>query len=259
MRMNNPDYRDIFERRGEEYHQAMTRYPRARRREFEHMLALVRPSAGERLLDMPSGGGYLEDYLCGTDVSLIAVETSSVFHARAAERTGLETRLCALNAVPLDDDSADAIVSLAGLHHVEDRSAVFGEMKRLLSGTGRLCLADVKAESGPARFLDVFVNDHSSLGHSGRFVDDTFRAELRGAGFNIESDHDISYDWHFDDAKAMTDYCRLLFGIDRAGRDEILSGIGRHLDYAESGGECRMRWSLTFIRCRPSNGSALAD
>lgn len=223
------------------------------------MLALARPAAGECMLDMPSGGGYLGGYLRGAGVRLIAVETSSVFHARAAEQPGLETRLCALDAVPLDSGCADVIVSLAGLHHVEDRPAVFGEMRRMLTGEGRLCLADVRAESGPARFLDGFVNDHSAMGHSGRFVDETFRAELRGAGFTIESDRDISYDWRFDDAKAMTDYCRLLFGIDRAGRDEILAGIGRHLGYAESGGGCRMRWSLTFIRCRPSHGLALAD
>lgn len=247
MRLSSADYQAIFERRGAEYHEAMRRVPRARDREFGRIVALAGIRDGEVVVDMPSGGGYLRRYLPDCDARLIAVEPSAVFHDFAARQPALETRLCPLDEVDLPDGSADVVVSLAGLHHLEDRPSVFREMRRLLAGGGRLCLADVEAGSGPASFLNGFVHTNNSMGHVGEFVDDGFRRDLRRAGFTIQSDRHLDCSWLFRDETEMVEYCRLLFGMDLASSDQVLEGIRHHLGYRLTDGGCLMRWSLSFI------------
>lgn len=252
LRPGKPDYQAIFERRGAEYHEAMRRFPRARDREFVQILDVAGPRRGEVVVDMPSGGGYLRHYLDVPDVRLIAVESSAVFHAFAARQSGLETRLCPLDNVDLESGAVDVIVSLAGLHHLENRPAVFAEMHRLLADEGRLCLADVEAGSGTAMFLNEFVHAHNSMGHVGEFLDAAFRRDLRQAGFAIESDHNVDCPWVFRDKTEMAEYCRLLFGIDLAPSPRVAEGIRHHLGFRQMDGSCRMNWSLSFIRCAPS-------
>lgn len=252
MRPGNPDYQAVFERRGAEYHEAMRRFPRSRDREFAQILDVAGLLRGEVVVDMPSGGGYLRHYLGVPDVRLIAVESSEVFHDFAARQPGLETRLCPMNKVDLESGSVDVIISLAGLHHLENRPAVFAEMRRLLADGGRLCLADVEAGSGTAAFLNEFVHAHNSMGHVGEFLDAAFRRELRRAGFAIESDRHVYCPWAFRNEKEMTEYCRLLFGMDLASSARVAEGIRRHLGFRKLDGSCRMNWSLSFIRCAPS-------
>lgn len=67
------DYRDIFDLRGQLYHQAMREHPDARINEFQSII----DEAGMSVVDVPSGGAYLSRYL--NEVELIGLETSQTF------------------------------------------------------------------------------------------------------------------------------------------------------------------------------------
>ena len=240
-------YKDIFNARGAAYHQAMLEDPHAREQEFGAALSRVRLKPGETLCDMPSGGGYLWQFLREPDVKLLCVETSATFADKCPRSTNVRSVLGELNAVPLEAGSTDAIISLAGLHHVGDRPAVFAEMRRLLRTGGRVCVGDVAADSPQARFLDEFVDQHNSMGHHGEFLKTgEVRAELRDAGFAVEDVGHDRYHWTFASETAMARFCRLLFGLDQADEEMTLAGIREYVGCDQVDGRWRMNWALTF-------------
>jgi hypothetical protein len=56
-------YRDIFNHRGQGYHQAMRQNGIARQAEFQQVIQLAALSPDMTLGDIPSGGSYLQTYL----------------------------------------------------------------------------------------------------------------------------------------------------------------------------------------------------
>jgi SAM-dependent methyltransferase len=243
-------YEEIFNQRGASYHEAMTRQPHVRDDEFRAILAAAQVQPGETIVDMPSGGGYLRNYLPDRSVKMIAVETCRAFYECAATRDDVQSMLCDLEAMPLEDASIDVVISLAGLHHARSLTTIFQEVRRILKPGGRFCLADGEEGSSVAGFLNRFVNSHNSMGHRGQFIDSPFIDQLRTSGLVIESDQPCRYSWNFESTSHMSRYCALLFGLDQATPEQIITGIQDHLGYQEQGGVCRMSWELRLIRCR---------
>ena len=243
-------YSDIFEQRADTYHEAMTLYPSARDAEFEAIVKFARLSPDSVVADIPSGGGYLENYLGDAATAIIAVEPSEQFFVRCKESQRLQKVFSPLEELGIDEQSIDAIISLAGLHHVADRDRVFGEMHEILVPDGTLCIADCRLGSGVDSFLNVFVHEHNSMGHEGWFIDDDFRQTLTRAGFAIEQNDVIEYTWNFPNAEAMVQFCILMFGIDKTTPENVLSGIEKHLGYTTDDTGCHMNWELEFLRCK---------
>jgi SAM-dependent methyltransferase len=242
------NYKDIFNARGAAYHQAMIEQPFAREQEFRTMLRLAHPADDQVIVDMPSGGGYLRHFIdADTDVTLLCVETSQAFADRVPRTARVRPILSELHDVPVDGGSVDTVVSMAGLHHVADRPAVFAEMRRLLKPAGRACIADVTAGSRVATFRNGFVNRHSGMGHHGHFIDVTVRSELTRAGFHITSDVMEQYHWTFPTEQSLARFCKLMFGLDRADEQQTLDGIREHVGYDYVDGVWRMNWELTFL------------
>jgi SAM-dependent methyltransferase len=249
-------YEDIFNARGAAYDLAMVEAPEARREEFAATLRHARPRAGQTVCDVPSGGGYLRRHLA-PDVALICVETSRAFAERCPRGPNVRPVVGDLGALPVADGSVDAVVSVAGLHHVDDRRAAYREMRRVLRpGTGRVCIADVAAGSPCDAFLNAFVNAHNSMGHRGRFFDDGDRRDLAAAGLRVTTDVVERYHWVFATEGEMARFCRLLFGLDRASDEQTLRGLREYLGYAYADGLWRLNWELTFLCAAPAANAA---
>src|SRR5436190_15029445 len=147
-------YAQILAKRAGEYHHAMKASPHARDPEFLAVMDPIRDLPAGTVCDMPSGGGYLAEYLL-PEMKYLAVDPASGFFVQWPQH--LERVMAEITNVPLPDGSVDYVVSLAGLHHEPSLPLVFNEMRRLLKPGGRVVLMDVAVDTAPARFLNGFV------------------------------------------------------------------------------------------------------
>ena len=105
---------------------------------YARCLALADPRAGEKLLDVACGGGYLlmEAERAGLDahgidIAQAAIDRAKTFAPRAKLQRG------DAEALPYDDGAFDIVTCLGSLEHFLDPSKALEEMRRVLSPTGR--------------------------------------------------------------------------------------------------------------------------
>jgi SAM-dependent methyltransferase len=240
------NYPDIFELRGRLYHQAMQKFPDARANEFLSVIYEARVAHGMTVVDVPSGGGYLSRYL--SNVEVLGLETTQTF-AELATAKGQNVLLYEHNQFPLRDAYADRVLSVAGLHHVNDKCDIFSEMRRILNPEGRIVVADVAEDSFVRSFLDDFVGHYCVTGHSGWYFGATTRSELHDAGLKIVGDKRLDYLWCAQDMNQLAEFCRLLFGMVRADTGTVADGIRDYLGVRELGDQVGLNWQLHCFAC----------
>ena len=237
------NYAAIFAERGTAYHAAMAQCPGAREAEFR---AVLEPLAGRfgLLCDMPSGGGYLGAYLPAR-MRYVGVDPSPDFVSACP--AGVECFQASITNVPLTDGSADAIVSLAALHHEPDLPTVFREMRRLLKPGGRAVIADAAVGMPVATFLNGFVDEHNPMGHDGHFLDERTAGLIEGAGFRIANDALVDVPWRFDSLAEAGAFCRQLFWMPKLSAQDVAAAMDREIGFEPIDGRPHLRWSLRRI------------
>jgi len=216
----------------------------ARRYEFERPLALSGIDSGMRLLDFPSGGGYLRHYL-PPDVEYLPAETVADYAAYA------DVLLCDWDRIPLASDSVDVSISIAALHHlIHGRSDCYREIYRLTRPGGCFVIADVAADSAPAAWLDEFVGTQSSEGHVAIFHDEhEERQALTEAGFRVAACRIDHYPWLFSSRQQTIDFCRGLFRLDRPDDELIWHALNDYLGTrVATDGAVELDWSLMLSK-----------
>lgn len=238
------NYEDIFAERGGAYHDAMRRWPDARREDFLVPLAWAALGAGERVVDVPAGGGYLAQYV-PAGCQWTGHEPCATFS------DGHGAQSSDLLPLPFADGVADCVISVAGVHHLDDKRPLFAECRRVVADGGRFVLADVHADSDVAAFLDGYVGAHNTTGHSGRYLGPETLVELTASGFSVERDERVGWHWWFRDRAELGAFCRLLFDIRAQTPEEVAAVVESRLGLVERDGRLGMNWELYLCRARP--------
>jgi ubiquinone/menaquinone biosynthesis C-methylase UbiE len=245
--MRTKSYEGIFESRGASYN-AATRYcPHARESERRQLIEMLDLRPGAVVVDIPAGGGYLAEGIVAREplAQVVCIEPSLAF-SRAVART-FPLTIAPLVSIPLADACADRVGSLAGIHHLEDKQAMFDAVFRVLKPGGVFAVADVKAGSAVAHFLDDAVDRLSETGHAGMFLKEgELSGLLENAGFRVMEDRYRPCPWRFEGIEQMGTFCKLLFGLVRASVDEVIGEIGKALAVDEGDAGVEMEWGLIY-------------
>jgi SAM-dependent methyltransferase len=245
-----PTYKEVFDDRGLFYNSAMALCPMARDAEFKKLVQLADIKPSWKVVDVPSGGGYLHSYINVDPVMLINIEFSAAFRG-GAKANSVNIFCDTLDSVPLQGTS-DCVLSLAGLHHFEDHAAMFKSINTLLKPEGTFVLADVEVGSLPSRFLNSYVDQHSLNGHKGLFLGSETVKQLESAGFSIESDDTHFVPWRFPSRACMLNFCRLIFGLEEVNDTKLEEDIAHRLGMRVDGGIYYLAWDLRFIKASKS-------
>lgn len=99
------------------------------------VLDLLRPQAGERILDLGCGDGVLTARIAGTGATVVGVDASPIL-LDAARARGLDVRLGDAQALTFDAEF-DAVFSNAALHWMREADRVIDGVRRALRPGGR--------------------------------------------------------------------------------------------------------------------------
>lgn len=244
---DHDDYQAIFNTRADAYHEAMLKWPHARDSEFNNLLKDLSLTSGMNIIDVPSGGGYLANYL-PTDIHLHHLETSELFAELCHSGSQHKLSLCQLDTLPVENHSIDLALSLAGLHHIEDKKPLFGEIFRALKPGGIVKIADVYEQSPTAKFLDGWMSKNNSMGHHGWYLNERTMQQLQGVGYQNVRAKQESYYWKFTSESDAAAYCKKLFGINLATQDEVSKALKHNLGFINyPTGEVGLNWQLLYI------------
>lgn len=198
------------------------------------------------ILDLPAGGGYLTDGIrerLGGKRGIVCVEPSQAFGERL--RPHYETHHSPIDDTGLADESFDRILSLAGLHHIHDRTGVYREWRRLLSPSGRIVVADVATDTPTGRFLNEFVDANTPGGHDGVFITpDEFQEQFSALGLQVRENRLLDVPWHFPDREAMGAFCWRLFSCQHATPQQVTEALCEYVGVRSTVEGIALHWQL---------------
>src|SRR5260370_13864750 len=164
----------------------------------QELVALLRPQAGERLLDIGSGiGGPARWIASKFGVHVTGVDLTAEFCDAAEalnQATGLTDRVRIIRgsalAMPVPDAAFDAAYSQNVIMNIADKQAFYREAYRALRPGGRLAVSNVCAGTAGEPYFPVpwaSTRETSFLA-----TPDEMRADLVAAGFDIVEFHDTT-------------------------------------------------------------------
>lgn len=213
----------------------MRAYPAARTAEFDQVFAARALAAGETLLDVPAGGGYLARHL-GPHVTVTPLEFTAGFSSDVAV-------VAQDSAWPVD--KFDRVVCLAALHHIPDRAAFATRLRGHVRPGGTLHVADVDAASSICDFLDGFVGRYNGTGHTGAYIDRN--VDWLAAGHPVTRNEERACPWVFDSHAQMLDFCMGLFGLEGCSRHDLLDALQCTVGLSEAPDCVRLNWRLRYV------------
>ena len=165
-------------------------------------LALAEVREGETVLDLGSGAGLdllLAARLVGPRGRVIGVDMTPAMlerarsNAAAAGLDNVEVRAGLIEALPVEADSVDRVISNCVINLSPEKPRVFAEIHRVLKPGGRFSIADIVAEPLPAWIAELA--DLYSACIAGAIPEADYVAGLRNAGLvDVEVRDRLVYD-----------------------------------------------------------------
>ncbi|NUT99428.1 MAG: class I SAM-dependent methyltransferase [Saccharothrix sp.] len=170
-----------------------------RRRTYGRFVELAGVRAGDRVLDIGCGPGYLTSLAAGAGGRAVGVDVSEpmVDEARRLRGSGTCTfEIGRAEALPFEDASFDVIVSALAVHHIpeEHRAAAYAEMRRVLKPGGRVLIADFRPQSsGVGRHLVRALTRGEAMSHN---PVEAIAPMMTAAGLRVTSTHRVGAFFH---------------------------------------------------------------
>jgi SAM-dependent methyltransferase len=130
------------------------------------LLDAAHAGAGQRVLDVACGAGYVAEAACDRGASATGIDISSEMIRIARERNpDIEFRVGDALALDFDPAQFDAVVSNFGVIHTPDYAAAFAEARRVLRPSGVLAFTVWAGPGGSAggRLMDGAVRAHADM------------------------------------------------------------------------------------------------
>jgi hypothetical protein len=216
------DYSTLFSSRAHQYTYAVKTYPHVLQQEFETAVAMLELKENEHLVNVPAACICIEQYI-PVSIQYSMYETSKVF----AEINDIP--YCTWDTIPWNPQSCDKILCLASLHHAtqKERDALYQSAYTALRPGGALVIGDVAKGSKQDSWLNEFVNRYNPAGHCGLFWSEEDAEAMQNAGFTVACRR-TSYTWNHRNKEELLDFCKNLFGLDKATEDQIYEGLVQH-------------------------------
>lgn len=234
------DYQIIFQKRAADYHLAMQQFPEARKHEFNNLFSEIKFENDFHLLDVPSGGGYLRNYI-PKNVKVTLSDFSEGFAIN-------EIQLVTPEQLSFDTNTFDAVFSLSGMHHLHNVPQFIRECLRVTKPYGNFIFADVKKGTPVDAFLNDFVNTYNSLGHKGDFFTENSFEDIEDIQFSIKKCNYKEYPFQFKSESDMILFFKLFFGLDKASDSIILDGIKQILGIKTTADGLDVNWGLLHFQ-----------
>ena len=154
-------------------------------------IALASLKEGETVLDLGSGAGFdcfLASNIVGPNGKVIGVDMTAEMVARARDNAlkggygNVEFRLGEIEALPVEDNTIDIIISNCVINLVPDKEKAFQEAFRVLKPGGRLMVSDIVLQKKLPDFvlesIEAYVGCVSGASMKDRYLD-----FIKSAGF----------------------------------------------------------------------------
>ncbi|WP_330924157.1 class I SAM-dependent methyltransferase [Candidatus Sororendozoicomonas aggregata] len=239
--MNNK-YTDTFQQRGHPYDLAMQLFPHSRDQEFKGLFDLLNTRHVKNVLDLPSGGGYLSQHL-PDHCRFYSADPSQPFH------TSDTIKPVDLENLDLPAESFDLVISLAALHHIDNKEGFLASVAQSLTANGYACFADVAAGSGISHFLDDFAGLRNGTGHRGVYlqVDTPFPGSAGITDLHLLEQAVKPCGWLFNNEQDMVYFCRLLFGLNAVDDQDIYNALNTYVGFKTTNAGVELKWELLYI------------
>jgi len=152
---------------------------------------LLRPRAGERILDLGCGDGVLTAKIAATGANVVGVDASPSM-VKASRERGLDARQLNGESLPFETEF-DAVFSNAVLHWVGDQDAMLTGVGRALKPGGRF-VAEMGGHGNIAAIRVALAATLRQLGFDAYSMENNFfptaenyQVRLEGAGFTVET------------------------------------------------------------------------
>ncbi|EMA54172.1 class I SAM-dependent methyltransferase [Halococcus thailandensis] len=144
----------------------------------EELLWALAPDSSDTVADLGSGTGFFTDVVAPHADTVYAIDVQEAMHDHYAEKglpDTVEPVTTGIEELPFEDGSIDGAFSTMTYHEFASDDAL-GELRRVLTGSGRLAIVDWSGEG---------------LGERGPPLDERYTVEtasgsLREHGFTIE-------------------------------------------------------------------------
>ncbi|MBE3008095.1 methyltransferase domain-containing protein [Microbispora sp. NEAU-D428] len=170
-------------------------YAGGRRAAFTRVAALAKPRAGDRILDVGCGTGYLSRIIAPVvtpsgHVTGIDPSSAMVEYARRRAPGNCTYVIGEGQSLPFPDGSFDAVVSSLAVHHIpgDARPRALHEMFRVLRPGGRLVIAEFRPPANPLAARVAAMLTGPAMQHDPR---DLLGSLVPDAGFRVEAEGDL--------------------------------------------------------------------